>query len=128
MGNNSQIRAKGNGSIKFKHGKFKNVLYVPSLVANLLSVYHMTHTDSPKRVIFGPNSLEITYISTRNIIAKHAANHASKEYEFSHFMPFLEPVHSQLPLERGGKNISSTYFAVSTSIAELVVSVYDIEI
>ena len=91
----------------------------------------MTHTGPPKRVIFGPDSVKITYISTGNIIAKGVANHASKAYEFSHFLPFLDPVHSQLPLERGGKKILSTPFAVSTSIskseAESLVSVYDIE-
>ena len=43
-------------------------------------------------------------------------------------MPFSEPMHSQLPLEREGKKIPSTSFAVSTSIAELAVSVYEIEI
>ena len=48
MGNNSQIRAKGKGSIKIEHGKLKYVLYVPSPAANLLSVYQMTHTGSPK--------------------------------------------------------------------------------
>ena len=37
-------------------------------------------------------------------------------------------MHSQLPLEREGKNIPSTSFAVSTSIAEPVVPVYEIEI
>ena len=37
-------------------------------------------------------------------------------------------MHSQLPLEREGKNIPSTSFAVSTSIVETTVSVYDIEI
>ena len=88
----------------------------------------MTHTCSPKRVIFGPDSVEITDISTRNIIAKGVANHASKAYEFSHFMPFSKPVHSQQPLAREGKSISSTYFAVSTSIADPAVSVYEIEI
>ena len=105
---------------------------VPSLAANLLSAYQMTHTSSPKRVIFAPDSVEIIDISTGNIIAKGAANHASKAYEFSHFLPFLEPVHSQLPLERGGKNILSTPFAVSTSISESkaeesIVSFYEIE-
>ena len=35
MGNNSQIQAKGKGSIKIEHGKFKDVLYVPSLATNL---------------------------------------------------------------------------------------------
>ena len=57
-----------------------------------------------------------------------ATNNASKAYEFSHFMPFSEPVHSQQPLARKGKNISSTSFAVSTSIADPIVSVYYIEI
>ena len=128
MGNNSEVQAKGKGSIKIEHGKFKDVLYVPSLATNMLSVYQMTHTVSPKRVKFGPDLVEITYISTRNIIAKGAKNHASKEYEFSHFMPFSEPVHSQQPLAREGKNISSTSFAVSTSIVDPTVSVYDIEI
>ena len=88
----------------------------------------MTHTGSPKRVIFGPDSVEITDISTGNIIAKGAANHASKAYEFSHFMPFSKPVHSQQPLAREGKIISSTTFVASTSIANPVVSVYEIEI
>ena len=91
----SKVQTKGKGSIKLEHGKFKDVLYVPSLAAILLFVYQMTHTGSPKQVIFGPDSMEIIDISTRNIIEKGATNHASKEYEFSHFMPFSEPVHSQ---------------------------------
>ena len=48
MGDDNQILAKGKGSIKFEHGKFNDVLYVPSLVANLLSIYQMTHTGPPK--------------------------------------------------------------------------------
>ena len=89
MGNNSQIQTKGNGSINIEHGRFKYVLYVPSLASNLLSIYQMTHIGSPKQVIFGPDSVEITDISTGNIIGKGVANHASKAYEFSHFMPFF---------------------------------------
>ena len=76
-------------------------------------------------MIFGPDSVEITYISTGDIIAKGVANHA---YEFSHFMTFSEPVHSQQPLAREGKNIPSTSFVVSTSIVEPAVSLYEIEI
>ena len=47
MGNNSKFQAKGKGSIKIEHGNFKDVLYVPSLATNLLSVYQITHTSSP---------------------------------------------------------------------------------
>ena len=72
--------------------------------------------------------MEITYISTGNNIAKGAANHASKAYEFSRFMPFSKPEHSQQPLAREGKIISSTSFAASTSIANPAISVYEIEI
>ena len=48
IGDDTQIRAKGKGSIKFEHGKFNDVLYVPSLAANMLYVYQMTHTGPPK--------------------------------------------------------------------------------
>ena len=48
--------------------------------------------------------------------------------QFSHFMPPSELVHSQQPLAREGKNISSTSFVVSTSIADPTVLVYEIDI
>ena len=80
-------------------------------------------------MIFGPDhSVEITDISTRDIIVKGAANHASKAYEFSHFMPFPELVHSQQILSREGINIPSTSLVVSTCTVETAVSVYEIEI
>ena len=43
-----QIQAEPKGTIKLEHGVFKSVLYVPSLATNLLSVYRMTYTCSPK--------------------------------------------------------------------------------
>ena len=95
LGNNGRVQTKGKGSIKLEHGRFKDVIYFPSLASNLLYVYQMTHTGSPKRVIFGPDSVEITDISTGNIIAKGVSNLLAKAYDFSHFMPFSEPVHSQ---------------------------------
>ena len=45
MGDDSQIPAARRGSVKIQHGEFKNVLYVPSLVVNLLYVHHMNHTE-----------------------------------------------------------------------------------
>ena len=59
MGDDSQIPIARRGTIRAKHGVFRDVLYVPSLAANLLSFYQMTHTGSPKQVVFGPDSMEI---------------------------------------------------------------------
>ena len=60
MGDDSRIPATGSGSVKIQHGELKNVLYVPSLATNLLFVYQMTYTGSPKRVTFESDSIEIT--------------------------------------------------------------------
>ena len=111
MGDNSQIPVVGRGSIKIQHGAFKNVLYVPSLATNLLYVYQMTHTGSPNQVVFSPKSMEISGVSTQNIIPKGVANHASKAYEFSQFLPYSDRMQSHLPLEREGKFVLLKPFA-----------------
>ena len=91
MGDESHIPVARRGSIKIQHGEFKNVLYVPSLIVNMLSVYHMNRTGSPKRVTFDFDSVGITKKSAGNIIAKGFANHASNPYEFSHFLHVSHP-------------------------------------
>ena len=60
MGDESTIISKGQGTIDLENGFFSNVLYVPSLAANLLSVYQMTHIGMPNRVSFIPNYVRIT--------------------------------------------------------------------
>ena len=92
MGDESQIPTIGKGSVKIQHGEFKNVLYVPSLVSNLVYVYQMTHTGSPKRVTFDSESIEIIEKSIGKIIVKGIANHATKAYEFSHFLLVSPPI------------------------------------
>ena len=87
MGGDSQIPAIRRGSVKIQHGEFKNVLYVPSLGTHLLSVYQIAYTGSPKKVTFDSDSVQIIEKYTRNIIEKGNVNHASKEYEFFHFLP-----------------------------------------
>ena len=70
---------------------FSNVLYVPSLTSNLLSVYQMTHTGVPKRVSFIPNYVDIMDLASEKLIAKGLANHHARAYEFSHFVPNAKP-------------------------------------
>ena len=55
LGDDSVNDILGKGRIDLDHGSFNDVLYVPGLVANLLSVYQITHTGSPKKVIFSLN-------------------------------------------------------------------------
>ena len=91
IGDDSQIPAEGRGSVRAKYGEFKNVLYVPSLTAKLLSIYQMTHTCSPKRVTFDSETIEITEKAIGQLIAKGIANHSTKVYELSHFLTVSPP-------------------------------------
>ena len=92
LGDNSLTESLGKGRIDLDHGNFNNVLYVPGLASNLLSLYQMTHTRSPKKFIFSPNEFDITEISSGKVIAKGVANHTSKVNMFSHFLPYSTPL------------------------------------
>ena len=91
MGDDSTITFKGQGNIDLEHGYFSNVLYVPSLASNLLSVYQMTHTRVPKRVSFILDDVEIKELAFGKLVAKGLANHHAKSYEFSHFVEDAKP-------------------------------------
>ena len=88
LGDDSLTDSLDKGRIDLDHGKFSNVLYVPSLASNLLSVYQMTHTGSPKKVIFSLDDVDITEISNGKVIAKGVVDHTSKVYMFSYFVPY----------------------------------------
>ena len=47
----------------------------------------MTHTGSPKRVVFERETVEIFDISTAKLISHSVTNHISKEYVFLCFFP-----------------------------------------
>ena len=70
MGDDSTIISEGQGTVDLENGYFSNVLYVPSLASNLLSVYQMTHTGVPKRVSFILNDVEITELASGKLVAK----------------------------------------------------------
>ena len=52
MGYVSDIPTKGIGRIDLHNGYFNNVLFVPDLASNLVSIYQMNHTGLSKRVTF----------------------------------------------------------------------------
>ena len=50
----------------------------------------MTHTGSPKRVVFELDTVEISDISTGKLISQGVTNHISKEYMFLCFFPYSD--------------------------------------
>jgi hypothetical protein len=88
VGDNSLVDVIGKGRIELTNGSFENVLHVPKLFVNLLSVYQMTNSGTRKRVIFTPNAMDIYDMQTNYRVATSEVYHQSKLYTFS---KFIEP-------------------------------------
>ena len=69
------------------NGAFKDVPYVPNLTSNLLLVYQMTHYGDGNKVEFLPHLVVVKSIKDGSMIAKGEANHDSRLYTFSSFVP-----------------------------------------
>lgn len=85
MGNNTYMKVCGKDSIDIGERKFNDVLCVPSLTTNLLSVYQITHGAQGKIVEFTPDCVYIRDMETRDVIATRVVDHDSRLYSFSHF-------------------------------------------
>ena len=83
MGHNSYIEVTGKGRIELTKGSFENVLHVPKLSVNLLSVYQMKKFGTGKKVIFTPNFVDIYDMQTKSRVTTSEVNHQSRLYTFS---------------------------------------------
>jgi hypothetical protein len=86
MGDNSPVEVTDKGRIELTNRNFENVLHVPKLSVNLLSVYQMTNSDTRKKVIFTPNAVDIYDMQTNSRVASGEVNHQSRLYTFSEFI------------------------------------------
>jgi hypothetical protein len=93
MENNSSVEVTGKGRIELTNGSFENVLHVPKLSVNLLSVYQMKNYGIRKKVVFTPNFMDIYDMQTNSRVATGEVNHQSRLYTFSEF---IEPDFSLL--------------------------------
>jgi hypothetical protein len=93
MGDNSSVEVTDKGRIELTNGSFENVLHVPKLSVNLLSVYKMTNSSTEKRFIFTPNFVDIYDMKTNSRVATGEVNHQSRLYTFSEF---IEPDYALL--------------------------------
>ena len=119
LGDYSLSDSSGKERIDLDHGKFNNVLYVPGLTSNLLSVYQMTHTRSPQKFIFSPDDVEIIEISNGKVIAKGGVDHTSKVYMFSHFLPYSNP-YALLTHANEARIFGMKYLAILTTSIFLI--------
>jgi hypothetical protein len=86
MGDNCSVEVTGKGRIELTNGSFENVLHVPKLSVNLLSVYQIMNSSNGKKFIFTPNSMDIYDMKTNSRVATGEVNHQSRLYTFSEFI------------------------------------------
>ena len=93
MGNNTYMMVSGKGSIPMGEGTFNDVICVPSLTKNILSIYQITHGAQGKIVDFTPDFVYIRDIETRDVIAMGVVDHASCLYYFAYFFYNDDDIH-----------------------------------
>ena len=59
VGDDRSLSVEGSGTIQVENDNFNDVLCVPSLSCNLLSVYQITHSGEGKTVEFSPHQVVI---------------------------------------------------------------------
>jgi hypothetical protein len=88
MGDNSPVEFTGKGRIELTNEIFENVLHVPKLFVNILSMYQMKNSSTGKKFIFIANAVNIYDMKTNSKVVIGEANHQSRLYTFS---KFIEP-------------------------------------
>lgn len=59
IGDDTQVEVEGKGSVDMHDGRFENIIYVPNLSTNLLSIYQITHYGDGKKVEFRLDSVVV---------------------------------------------------------------------
>ena len=80
MVNHTYLNLIWKGTIDNGEGYFKDVLCVPHIRHNLLSIYQLTHGDKGRTMEFTPNLVFIRDLETREIISIGVVDHASRIY------------------------------------------------
>jgi hypothetical protein len=83
MGDDTQVAVAGEGRVELHNGIFENVLHVPKISMNLLSVYQITQKG--KKVEFTSNSVLVIDMHDNSIISIGEVDHKSRLYKFTKF-------------------------------------------
>ncbi len=104
MGNDTQVEVERKGNVELENGVFKDVVHVPNLRTNLLSIYQITHYGCGNKVEFLLDLVVVKNLKDDSMVAIGKANHDTRLYSFSHFvtkstsLALLSPSNSQSKL------------------------------
>jgi hypothetical protein len=84
MGDDTPIEVVGEGRVELPNGSFENVLHVPNISINILSVYQITQIG--KMVEFTSDSVTVLDMHDNSIIVVGEVYHKSRLYNFTKFI------------------------------------------
>ena len=87
MGDESKMEVEGKGHVEMENGEFKEVLYVPNLSSNLLSIYQITHLGDGNKFEFLLDSVMVCSLRDDSLVVVGKVNDEKRLYSFSHFVP-----------------------------------------
>ena len=95
VGDDTKIKFEGKGQVEMENGEFKDVLYVPKISSNLLSIYQITDLGDDNKVEFLLDLVMVHTLKDDSLVAVGKVNHDTRLYCFSHFVP-KSPSHALL--------------------------------
>ena len=92
VGDDRSLSVKGSGTVHLNNGQIKDVLCVPNLSCNLLSVYQITQLGEAKSVLFTPHQVVIRDLKDpQPIVAIGSVGDINRLYMFDNFGSFSLP-------------------------------------
>jgi hypothetical protein len=86
FGDDRSLSVVGSGTIQVDNGHFNDVLCVPSLSCNLLSVYQITHSGEGKTIEFSPHQVVIKDLKyPKHVLTIGIVDDITRLYKFDNF-------------------------------------------
>eukprot|EP00253_Pinus_taeda_P023024 PITA_23024 len=105
VGDDRSFNVVGTGTVHLDNGQFNDVLCVPTLSSNLLSVYQITHSGEGKIVEFSLHDVVIKDLrDPKQILATGIADDSTRLYKFHNF---------------GSSNLPSVFVALNDEVSKL---------
>jgi hypothetical protein len=105
VGDDKYLSVEGYVTVHVENGHFNDVLCVPSLLCNLLSIYQITHSSEGKTIEFSHHQVVIKDLKDpKNVLATRIVDDITRLYKFDNF---------------GSSSFSSIFVAHSDDLSKL---------